>query len=258
MAQSFTMFEKFGEAYALMPAEHRAMFLMAVTEYGMFGTEPSLPYPLNAMFALVREDIDHSKGARETGKRGGRPKGRASEKDVSQNSETGGFENSERGGFQNSETGGFGNCETQNNTIQDSTVQNKAIQNSEGERTRAARFDPPSTEDVAFFAQTQEPPLKIDAARFCDYYTARGWMMGNAPMTDWRAAARNWASRDNQAEEQPAQRLTKNPNYRKPTPEEVEQFAPGIDGAGFVAWHEEHGWPPRQWQRAAMEAAKNG
>lgn len=32
----------------------------------------------------------------------------------------------------------------------------------------------------------------IDAEKFCDYYAARGWRLGGAPMTDWRAAVRNW------------------------------------------------------------------
>ena len=28
--------------------------------------------------------------------------------------------------------------------------------------------------------------------RFVDYYESIGWMVGDKPMRDWRAAARNW------------------------------------------------------------------
>ena len=36
----------------------------------------------------------------------------------------------------------------------------------------------------------------IDAARFVDYYEAKGWSVGNAQMRDWRAVARMWARID--------------------------------------------------------------
>ncbi len=52
----------------------------------------------------------------------------------------------------------------------------------------------PTREEVAAFCR--ETGLNIDAGRFFDYYQARGWMLGNAPIRDWQAAARTWASRD--------------------------------------------------------------
>lgn len=57
-------------------------------------------------------------------------------------------------------------------------------------------FDPPSPEEVRSYCQ--ETGLQFDAVRFCDYNAARGWMLGNRPMTDWKAAARVWASRGDQ------------------------------------------------------------
>ena len=37
---------------------------------------------------------------------------------------------------------------------------------------------------------------QLDAGAFCDFYAAKGWKVGQSPMRDWRAAARNWARRD--------------------------------------------------------------
>jgi hypothetical protein len=37
---------------------------------------------------------------------------------------------------------------------------------------------------------------KLDAQHFCDYYSSKGWLIGSAPMQDWRAAVRNWKCRD--------------------------------------------------------------
>lgn len=36
----------------------------------------------------------------------------------------------------------------------------------------------------------------LDAQRFHDFYSSKGWMVGKNKMKDWRAAARNWLSRN--------------------------------------------------------------
>jgi hypothetical protein len=45
-------------------------------------------------------------------------------------------------------------------------------------------------------AYAREAGITIDAAAFCDYYTANGWKVGRNPMKDWKAAARMWAKRE--------------------------------------------------------------
>ncbi len=52
-------------------------------------------------------------------------------------------------------------------------------------------FSPPSAEQVANFCSQQG--LQIDAEYFVNYYAARGWYLGNAPMKDWKAAVKAWA-----------------------------------------------------------------
>ena len=46
-----------------------------------------------------------------------------------------------------------------------------------------------------------EQGFRIDVDRLFDYYSSKGWKIGNSPMKDWKAAVRNWARRD---KEQPA------------------------------------------------------
>lgn len=74
MARKFTVFEKFGECFELLNEDDRRDFAYAITSYGMLGEEVELPYPFDAMFALVKEDIDNSIRASENGGKGGRPK----------------------------------------------------------------------------------------------------------------------------------------------------------------------------------------
>ena len=67
------------------------------------------------------------------------------------------------------------------------------IQEPEG-REKRARFSPPTAEDVSAYAQGAG--LRLNAERFVDFYASKGWKVGSSPMRDWRAAARNWAARD--------------------------------------------------------------
>lgn len=66
----------------------------------------------------------------------------------------------------------------------------------EGKKDRVCRtFVPPTISDIVTYAH--EAGLKIDADRFWNYYESNGWMVGRNKMKDWKAAARNWAAKEN-------------------------------------------------------------
>lgn len=58
---------------------------------------------------------------------------------------------------------------------------------------RASPFKPPSHVEVQMYCQ--EKGYNIDAENFCDFYEAKGWMIGKNKMKDWKAAVRNWVKR---------------------------------------------------------------
>ena len=58
----------------------------------------------------------------------------------------------------------------------------------------ARRFLPPSVDEVKAFCK--ERGSRVDAQRFVDFYTAKGWRIGKDPMKDWQAAVRTWEQRD--------------------------------------------------------------
>lgn len=62
--------------------------------------------------------------------------------------------------------------------------------------TRAKRFTPPTLDDVS--AYIRERGSNVDAQRFLDFYTAKGWMVGKNRMKDWKAAVRTWEKRDSE------------------------------------------------------------
>lgn len=74
---SFTWLPKFSEAIARIPDEgQRARMTCALVDYGVSGAEPELEYPLDMLFAALRDDIDNGKAYRAErvacGKAGGR------------------------------------------------------------------------------------------------------------------------------------------------------------------------------------------
>ena len=62
------------------------------------------------------------------------------------------------------------------------------------EKRKVSRFAPPSVNEVAEYAK--EKGYSINASIFVDHYESNGWMVGKNKMKDWRAAVRNWVSRD--------------------------------------------------------------
>ena len=62
------------------------------------------------------------------------------------------------------------------------------------ENKAASRFTPPTVDEVSDYCK--ERNNGIDAESFVDYYTSKGWRIGNGPMKDWKAAVRTWERRD--------------------------------------------------------------
>lgn len=57
-----------------------------------------------------------------------------------------------------------------------------------------SRFAPPTVDQVK--AYCSENGYTLDADRFVDYYASNGWRVGKNPMKDWKAAVRNWATKE--------------------------------------------------------------
>lgn len=176
----FTYFKKITNMADMIPNKtDRERFIVAVVEYGTKNIEPELEFPFDALFEGIRGDIDNSVRSQCMNK-GGRKK-----KDAQNQPEE-----TQKTVVSESENGGFQEIETQ--TKPNQAKPNQAIPNHS--RSRAA-FKPPSPTEVAEYVN--EKGLDIDAEHFCDFYQSKGWKIGKDTMKDWRAAARNWARRDN-------------------------------------------------------------
>lgn len=57
-----------------------------------------------------------------------------------------------------------------------------------------SRFTPPTLDEVEKYCK--ERNNSINAKRFIDYYTSKGWKVGNSTMRDWKATVRTWEGRE--------------------------------------------------------------
>ena len=68
-------------------------------------------------------------------------------------------------------------------------------------KEKRTRFSPPSVEEVA--AYCKERGNRINPQTFVDFYSAKGWRVGQNPMKDWKACVRTWEQRDTQSVQKP-------------------------------------------------------
>ena len=187
----FTWFPKLTVTVAKVPDDQRGAILWALAQYGTFGVEPELEWPLDAIFEGLREDIDNSKRAISTGGRGGRgnKKGASSDsKDPFDNRETPLSEGSNPGfgecetGVSETGNGGSGDCEP------------KPYQSTPSHtKPRQKRSVQPSVDEVR--AYCAEKGYTFDPEAFVAFYESKGWKVGRNPMRSWQAACTTWQKR---------------------------------------------------------------
>jgi hypothetical protein len=80
------------------------------------------------------------------------------------------------------------------NKVSNESLPNLTKPNQRTERKAQSRaFQPPSIEEVR--AYCLERRNGVEPQRFLDFYASKGWVVGKAPMRDWKAAIRTWEGR---------------------------------------------------------------
>lgn len=152
------------EGSKYLPKTQQKDFVFAVVSYYFSGEEPTLKRDAMGQFIQVKKRIDMARNESER-KKNYRDKRR--------------------------------------DTIRDKT---RTLLNKEGEgeykedipngiSKKNTPFSPPSVDEVRAYANeyaTKKGIEPIDAERFCDFYTSKGWMVGKNEMKDWKACVRTW------------------------------------------------------------------
>lgn len=181
--KSFVMYESWGAAIEKMSNEQAGELIKAIYAYqkdpDAVPEDPALAF----VFELIKQQLDADSqrykeacAARsEAGKKGGRPKANASDKKqmVSEKAKKADNDNE------------------YDNDLKENTL----------EGVKEKRFAPPTLENVSEYCR-EMGYTNVDAARFINFYTSNGWMVGKNRMKDWKAAVRNWDRREKNPQRQ--------------------------------------------------------
>ena len=212
---SFIFYGSFYEAISCLDDATRLQCYDAVASYAITGIDPELNGVAKAIFALIKPQIDANnkrynngcKGA-EYGKKGGRP---VTKNPIGVNDENPIGDTSKNPIGVNDENP----IETPNEKENENVNENENEKEKENEspsetkrekqaKEKRKRFSAPSVDEVRDYCR--ERGNSIDAETFVDFYSSKGWKVGNSPMKDWQSAIRTWEKRECRASprEQPA------------------------------------------------------
>ena len=81
------------------------------------------------------------------------------------------------------------------NPIQSNPIQSESKSES-GEKSPTPKFIEPTIDQVKEYCL--ERKNNVDAQKWHDFYTCKGWMVGKNKMKDWKAAVRTWEEDKNE------------------------------------------------------------
>ena len=191
--KSFVMYESWGAAIEKMNNEQAGELIKAIYAFqknpDVVPEDPAIAFVFEIIKQKLEEDnkrYEEVCAARsEAGKKGGRPKANASDKKQMVSEE------SKKSKCFSEKAKTADNENEYDNDLKENTL----------EGVKEKRFAPPTLENVSEYCR-EMGYTNVDAARFIDFYTSNGWMVGKNRMKDWKAAVRNWDRREKNPQRQ--------------------------------------------------------
>ena len=72
--QSFVFYDSFYKAMSYLDDKEKIQYIEAICKYSLYGITIDMDLKIEAMFALIKPQIDANIKKRENGKKGGRPR----------------------------------------------------------------------------------------------------------------------------------------------------------------------------------------
>ena len=188
------------EILELLTDQEVGQAVLAAMRFMRSGIEADLTGGAGVVYQMLRAQFIRSRELSAAGKKGGRPRKNPTETPVLE-----------------TET-----PVSETETIREENIREESIRKENirdeltgGEGTKeedgraGGRFVPPTLDEVRAYVLQRRSPVEPQA--FIDFYQARGWMVGKAPMRDWKAACRSAESWERWSRP-PAQSQTTNPD----------------------------------------------
>lgn len=163
----------------LTPADKGYLF-DAMMLYAETGEEPeNLPERAFIMWPVAKRDVDHAIEESQKRSVNGSKGGRGNKADESNEKQDKANESNVK------------------QTKAEESRKEKKGKETKGNETKPlseVRFKPPTVDEVREYCL--ERRNAVNPERFVDFYSSKGWKVGNQPMKDWKACVRTWEQRD--------------------------------------------------------------
>ena len=184
--EQFTFYSSFAKSIKrIKKAADRAAAYDAIVDYALYGILPDLdklPDAAAIVFELSKPNLDSSRRKAENGKRGGNSEAKGKQEQTGSKPEA-----------NDKQTVSKKEIEDKKEKEKEIEIENECYI-SHQPPTGGRRFVAPTVEEVK--AYCIERGNSVDPEAFVDFYTSKGWKIGNNPMKDWRAAVRTWERND--------------------------------------------------------------
>ena len=206
---SCVFYGSFYEAVSLLPLESQGKVYDAIFKFAFENIEAELEGVELAVFLLIKPQLIANRTKYENGCKGGRPKKEVEEQKADENGDyskdskakdnqngTESQPNGKQEEAENKPINNLGKTESKPNENDNDNENDNVNENDNGSRgTTRKRFVRPTLDEVKQYCV--ERHNSVDAQRFIDFYSSKGWLVSNQPMKDWKAAVRTWEQREN-------------------------------------------------------------
>ena len=180
---SFIFYRSFSECLKSLPDKERLILYDSIIDYALDEIEPNLDGCLKGMFALIKPQLDANIRRWKNGCKGGAPVG--NQNATKNNQET----TKEQPKTTNVQPNHNVNVNDNVNVNVNDNENKKEIISKDIKEKRV--FQTPTLSEIKDYIL--EKHYQVDAERFFDFYSSKGWMIGKNKMKDWKAAIRTWA-----------------------------------------------------------------
>lgn len=179
--KSFVLYHDVRQPLELLTDEERGKLFLAILDYSEYDKVPDFDGALQMAFAFIKTGLDRDTAAWESKREKRREAGSLGGKQRVANQANATFAKQIK---QTQANQAVPAPVPVNVPVPVSVKKDKAAK-----PPRAARFIPPTVEEVT--AYVQERGSMVNPQGFIDFYASKGWMVGKSPMRDWKAACRN-------------------------------------------------------------------
>lgn len=189
MKRSIVIYDEWGSLFSHLPTETAGTLIQMICDYSFGdGQSTSENEMVNAMFAMIKKKLDEDSANYDEA--------------IKKRSNAGKEGMKKRWGKKTTITEDNTAITNDNNVIADKAednsvendITNTTVPVSDKDNKKRERFTPPSLQEVKDYCC--ERSNSVDPEAFVDFYTSKGWKVGNQAMKDWKAAIRMWERND--------------------------------------------------------------